>query len=81
MQHGERRGICSTEIAREHYVWVRTVVIEGVNALRMGRICSGQNYNRAKPANTLKMKEIRSSDSSINFVRVRMGLSVDLGKF
>ena len=57
------------------------VVIEGVNALRMGRICSGQNNNRAKPANTLKMKEIRSSDSSINSVRVRMGLSVDLGKF
>lgn len=57
------------------------VVIEGVNALRMGRICSGQKYNRAKPANTLKMKEIRSSDSSINSVRVRMGLSVDLGKF
>ena len=57
------------------------VIIEGVNALRMGRICSGQNYNGAKPANTLKMKEIRSSDSSINSVRVRMGLSVDLGKF
>ena len=57
------------------------VVIEGVNALRMGQICSRQNYNRAKPANTLKMKEIRSSDSSINSVSVRMGLAVDLGKF
>ena len=57
------------------------VVIEGVNELRMGRICSGKNYNGAKPANTLKMKEIRSSDSSINSVKVRMGLSVDLGEF
>lgn len=57
------------------------VVIEGVNTLREGRVCSGQNYNGAKPANTLKIKEIRSSDSSINSVRVRMSLSVDLGGF
>ena len=57
------------------------VVIEGVNTLRERRVCSGQNYNGAKPANTLKIKEIRSSDSSINSVRVRMGLSVDLGGF
>ena len=57
------------------------VVIEGVNTLREGRVCSEQNYNGAKPANTLKIKEIRSSDSSINSVRVRMGLSVDLGGF
>ena len=36
------------------------VVIDGVNMLREGRICSEQNYNGAKPANNLKMKEIRS---------------------